>query len=47
MSRRLTYVALVLTSLLVAACAQPLAPARGDTACRSGWTNGSGDKCTT
>lgn len=45
MSRRLTYIALVLTSVIVAACSQPLAPSRTDTTCRSGYSGTAGDKC--
>ena len=36
MSRRnLTYAVLVITSFVVAACSQPLAPRRDDTLCKS------------
>jgi len=47
MSRRaLTYAALVVTSFVVAACSQPTAPRRDDTAgCRVIVQNGSGWKC--
>ena len=45
MSRRqIAYVALLVTSVVVAACYQPTAPRREDTTCR-GWTAGSGRTC--
>lgn len=48
MSRRhLTYVALVITSVVLAACSQPTAPVGEDTTCRGVIIVGSGNKCET
>jgi hypothetical protein len=45
MSRRhLVYAALVITSLVASACAQPVAPVQTDTTCR-GVIVGQGNKC--
>ena len=46
MSRRhIAYAALVVTSLVLGACAQPTAPVGTDTTCR-GVVSGQGNKCT-
>ena len=46
MSRRnLTYVVLVLASVVVSACSQPMAPTNSDTSCRIGTNGSSGFKC--
>jgi len=43
--RKLTYVALVVASVVVSACSQPLAPRSEDTSCRIGTSGSSGFKC--
>ena len=46
MSRRnLTYIALVVASVVVSACSQPTAPQNSDTSCRIGTNGSSGFKC--
>jgi hypothetical protein len=46
MSRRnLAYLVLVVTSVVVSACASPTAPVREDTTCRGGINIGSGRSC--
>lgn len=48
MSRRhLVYAALVVTSVVVSACSQPVAPVQEDTLCRGGVIVGNGNKCST
>lgn len=42
--RNLTYAALIITSLVVSACAQPTAPTASDTTCR-GVYMGSSSNC--
>jgi hypothetical protein len=45
MSRRhLTYAVLVVSSFVISACSQPLAPVNTDTTCR-GVITGQGNKC--
>ena len=45
MSRRnITYAVLLVASVVMTACAQPLAPSRGDTACKT-YIQGTGDRC--
>ena len=43
--RKLTYVVLVVASVVVSACSQPTAPRSEDTSCRIGTNGGMGFKC--
>ncbi len=43
--RRLSYLVLVVSSVVVSACSQPTAPRSEDTSCRIGQSGSSGFKC--